>query len=1069
MRESPTFDNEDLWFPAHLSAGDSFTRPVSPDGTATITDAPFDDGIGLPRRRTPSTARRRRSTVGGVKASSWIWLTVWGAAALGIATYAARKEIATELVQSWLKGQGVAVQLRFDTLSLGHATGSFVVGDQAKPDFATRHFDTDYTLNLFARGGQPPARLKSVHLDQVTAHLTYKDGRLSFGTFDRLLRAPGEAPRDVTIDHATVAVDGDYGHVAGTGGATFHDGRLSYLTLKLPPALLKGTKLDGDFGGSDVLVHAVTGNQLQVETRLEASQLNLHDGQVVEGAAPHSVTLGDARLNVSGRLPYAEGHVSGPVSATVTVDAKTLGGKSIDVTGLAARVVLDGTIKGGVYGGRTDINASAGQWRQAGHDLRDVTIKARGLDTHISMHAVTASGAADVAAGALSHGGTKIQGARLHASHMTVSADANGIQTHFDGQADIGRIAAGDLALNQVSGPTSGDIHSDTSGGWEADLQGDATGQGSYTGLSGLSRGRRGGDQLAALDRGLDHFAFRAKGVSLSAGAGGYEWRLGAPATADLAGGGTATLTPLKPQPLISTREAGGFNLAIIGTGLPHVTLAVTGMRPTARGLSGNYDFNGEFSTAALSGFKLDARGRLSLGAGLDVSLSQPAVFSARSVDAGVALEHLSGIFAAGDNVLHIDSANWTLNGSFRTLSFDAPTLRLAMNGGQGHYKATGSGFDLRLDSGAVSDTLTGEARRFNAVVLGGQLKRDDGALSGHFTVATPRNGKPQPIGGFDVSANDVRLHSADLDFAPGGLQPADLSPQADGLRNVTGHARFDGDIHWNGRQTASTGTLKLDGLSFGGAMASGRNLNGTIDFTSLSPLQSRPGQVLSLDHLDIGLPLDQVSLPVEVEDDLVAITDGRAETAGGSIRLESASLPLSRHLAGQGTVAFDGLDFGKLIASTRLGGSLTLEGKLSGRVPFAILGGHVNFGGGRIQADAPGMLAVTRAAVTGLSADGTVTAEGEAHAATVPTGSQPFDDLSYQALEHLRYDSLDATLDGDVAHLHLRGQSAPPQPQSPRISVEDYLSGAWVKKPLALPSGTPVDLHLDVSLEGLR
>lgn len=1072
MRDSPAFDNEDLWFPSHLSAGDSFTRPIAPDGASTITDMPFDDGIGLPRRRTPAPARRRSGTMGGVKASSWIWLTVWGAAALGIATFAARKEIATELAQSWLKGQGIPAQLRFETLSFGHATGSLVIGDAAKPDFAARHFDTDFSLNLFARGGLPPARLKTLHLDQVTAHLTYKDGRLSFGALERLLKAPSDARPDVTIDHAAVTVDGDYGRMAGTGGATFHDGRLSYLSVKLPPAHLAGAKLDGEFGGGDVLVHAVTGNQLQVETRLEAALLTLHEGQVVEGAIPHNITLTDARLDVAGQM---SDHLTGPVNATVTVDARTLGGKSSTAAGLVARITLDGTIKSGVYNGATDVSATVGQWRQGGHALSDVVVRAHGLDAYISARTLRASGAADVAVDAWMHGGVKLQGVRLHAAHMTASADHTGLQARFDGKVGIGHAAMSDLSLDQVGGSVTGEIHSDTSGGWEADMQGNATGHGGYTGLGGLSRGRRGTDPLAMLDRGLDHFTFRTKGVSLSAGAGGYEWRLGTPVTADLAGGGTATLAPLKEQPLISTREPGGFSLAVIGAGLSHGTLAVSNLRPTARGFCGDYDFNGEFSTAALTALKLDARGRLSIGNGLDVSLTQPAVFSARVMDAGVRLERVSGIFAPGDHVVHIDSANWQVDGDFRTLSLEAPGLNLAMNGGQGWFNATGHGFDLHLDGAAVGDTFSGEAKRFNAVVLSGDVKRDERTANGNFTVAAPRNGKAQAVGSFDLDAaadgraGDARFHSVDFDFVPTGLQPADLSPRADGVREVSGHARFDGDLHWNGGHVSSGGRLKLDGLSFDGAMAAARNLTGAIDFTSLMPLQSRAGQALSVDHLDIGLPLDQVSANVEVDNDHIAVRDGRAETPGGPVRIERMSLPLSRHVAGEGVVAFDGLDFGKLVAATRLAGKLSFQGKLSGRVPFTILGGHIAFGGGHIQSDTPGTLAVTRAAVSSLSADGSVTAEGQSKAAVVPVGSHPFDDLAYQALEHLHYDSLEATLDGDAAHLSLRGRFAPPRPQSAHMDIADYLSGAWAQKPLALPSGTPVDLHLDVSLEGLR
>ncbi|MGZ3298316.1 MAG: hypothetical protein ACXU8O_04840 [Asticcacaulis sp.] len=92
-----------------------------------------------------------------------------------------------------------------------------------------------------------------------------------------------------------------------------------------------------------------------------------------------------------------------------------------------------------------------------------------------------------------------------------------------------------------------------------------------------------------------------------------------------------------------------------------------------------------------------------------------------------------------------------------------------------------------------------------------------------------------------------------------------------------------------------------------------------------------------------------------------------------------------------------------------------------------------------------------------------------------MPADFNPFQDMAYQAMEHLSFDQLDAKLnsqDGGVLDtvFHIKGRFDPPRPQKATVSVRDYLSGAWMHKPLNLPSGTPVELYLDipVNLDGI-
>ena len=70
--------------------------------------------------------------------------------------------------------------------------------------------------------------------------------------------------------------------------------------------------------------------------------------------------------------------------------------------------------------------------------------------------------------------------------------------------------------------------------------------------------------------------------------------------------------------------------------------------------------------------------------------------------------------------------------------------------------------------------------------------------------------------------------------------------------------------------------------------------------------------------------------------------------------------------------------------------------------------------------------------------------------------------------MEHLHYEQLDAKINSQAGGVldttfHLKGRFMPPKPQKAQVGLMDYLNGTWTQKPLNLPSGTPVELYLDV------
>jgi hypothetical protein len=1104
MREIPAFDNEDLWFPAHMSAGDSFSRPLAADG-APVESGDADDGIGLPRR--PGTGsgggprRPHSKKTGGVKASSWLWLTLWGAAALGIASYAARKDVVTEMAQGWLKSQGVPARLHFDRLSLNHASGYFVLGDPQRPDISAGHFDADFSLNPFAGGGQPMARLTRARLDQVDVHLSWKGGKLGFGTLDRLVhklsvapKTPGASPKDITIDRVSVVVDSEYGTLRAKGRADLRDGRLSYLALKLPAGSIEGVDGGGDFGGGDILVRAAGDTQLQVEARLTAPRLDLRDGgHIVEGAPAHLVQARGLSLDVSGRIPYRDdGALSGPLDAAVAVASQELRTQGVTVADADCHLKLDGRVRNGVqYDGDAGVAARIGRVTGSGVDADQVAVAADRLNIHALAGSIGVKGPLAVSAGRARRPGVVAVAATLRATRFEWSSDNIGSHADFDGAVGAANLRAGDLVLSNARATISAAADSDAgSGAWHLKAQGDLDGGASYSGLHALAQGRAASDDLVRLDRGLRDFRFHASGLGLAMAGDGhgpadFDLRLRAPVEASLAGGLTLDLTPGAGQTLLASHRPGAFDLTLEGG--PRLTLAVSGLGPSPRGgFGGNYAFDGAFTTAPVTLAKVTAKGRFTVADGLAVTLAEPLAFSAQSADLGETFTHLSGTLSQDDGaLLRAGASGWRLDGTYKALALEAPKEQLALKDGRGALSAfsiAGSkvvGLKAGLDAAALSDTSPAAAERFHPLALSGTLTQDARALTGRFTAATPNfrtAGKPTPVVAVALdndnaaSRGQLSLRTLNLTFKPGGLQPEDLSQMGTAIlaKQVTGPLSFDGAFRWQGRQTSSSGVLKIDGLSFAGAIGTAENLRGEIDFTSLSPLRSEPNQLLGIYRMQLGLPLSDLAMSLQFQGDRIAIEKATVNTPGGPVRLEPTRIAFDPKVPIDGAAAFDGLDFGKIIAATGLSNSMTFEGRLSGRVPFSILGGHITFAKGWMASDGPGNISIKRQAVTGVAASGSLTGDGHAAAAQLQPAYNPFQDLAYQAMEHLHYDQLDAKVNSQPGGVldttfHLKGRFTPPQAQKARIGLMDYLNGTWTQKPLKLPSGTPVELYLDV------
>ena len=1116
--QTVTADDEALWFPAQMGGSDSFLRVTRPDGAPEDGD----DGIGLPNPRPPrGKGGKKPPRKGGFRASSWLWIALWGTAAVSIVAVAARKEIAAEFTREWLKGQGVSARVKFDTLSFSHVSGNVLIGEEARPDVSVEHFDVDYTLDLFPSHGQPLVRLDRLHAIHPLVALVLKDGRLHFGSLDKLvqnaLNAPATGappPKLIQLDDVALLVTTDYGVVKTRGNLTVADGRIRYLNLSLPASQFNGPRGAGEIRDGSVLAKAIAGDQLEVHAAFDIADADVRGGDgVVEDSDHPDLHVQGVGLTLDAHLPYRNGALglatlTGPLSGTLSAHADGLQSSVAAGSGFEASLNFNGNLNGGTqglsYDGSARLVSRADSLNGGALDAQGVKVTAAGLSLRAGYTgkglSVAMTGAATGDLAALRQGGMSVKAAHLDLGTLSFVMDPNAAHGEFKGSLKAARATAGDLNLGAASVNFTGVARAEN-GGWTSAVTSDIAGDGSYSGLSALAAGHRKDpkapkdDAIVAMDRAFRGFAIRIRGLktvlmSGSSAVPHYDVRLNGSAEAQLTGGGRMVIAPVAGKPLMSTEARGGFALALDGSNLPKVKLDITefGYDPKASALSGRYAVSARFSTAPVSDVAVDVHGQFSSQAtGVAVTLDTPARVTVASAELGDHIENLSAtVSQTGGAIFTANPAGWHASGLYSGLSLSAPAEQVKLDGGQGRFDVFSQvdsdvlGMKLALDDATVTDALPDDQRRFNAMHLGGTLTQDRKALAGRLTAAVPVGGKAQTIAAItldnDVGTGRGRLgfdtHDY-LTFTRGGLQPGDLSPIAGNVlaKDVTGRAAFSGAFDWAGGETGSHGVLTATDIDYTGATGVSQGLGGRIVFTSLAPLQSEPGQAIAIKQMQLGVPLHDLNLSLQFQGDRIAVEAASVESPGGPLRLEPTVLPLDGKSPIAGAVAFDGLDFGAIVATTGLAQSMTFNGRLTGRVPFTIMGGHITFADGAAAADAPGRISILRSAVTGVSATGSLAANGSPAAGSAPAADfNPFQDLAFQAMEHLSYDKLDARINSAEGgkldlNFHIKGRFDPPQPQKATVSLSDYVSGKWMQKPIKLPSGTPIELYLDVPI----
>jgi hypothetical protein len=508
----------------------------------------------------------------------------------------------------------------------------------------------------------------------------------------------------------------------------------------------------------------------------------------------------------------------------------------------------------------------------------------------------------------------------------------------------------------------------------------------------------------------------------------------------------------------------GALQAALSGAGLPNATLALNNLVWSSGGLTADAALSARFNYAMMRGANVTTQGALSWESGRytfqPAQCARATLVAFQPAASDLAREVRANICAtAGQPMIAGEGAAWTFTGDARSASAFLPLGNAQVDQAAGHLAFQGVGSDFHgtatVTSGQVSDRL--KPIRFKPMLGLGSVALKAGVWRGRFTMMDVEK---TPLG--DVTFNHVLASSSGtahiaapkLTFTPDKLQPENLSPLLAAFRRAEGTASFTGDIDWTKSEIKSRGELSIDSLNFLTPLGKATAVKTNLAFTSLLPPTTADNQTVIISRIDWTLPFTSVDLRFAFSPTMVKVNALSSGWAEGRAALGSFTINMANLKQVSGTATLTSIALGSLVTASNLGERVKLEGKISGTIPFQVTPEGVRITKGRIASDGPGRLSINRSL---WNQGGTVSVNA-------------VQDFAYQALEYLAYDEMTAELNsianGRLSILFkIKGKSDPPKPQVAEIAITDIINGTALQKSVPLPSGTPIDLTLDTSL----
>jgi len=248
----------------------------------------------------------------------------------------------------------------------------------------------------------------------------------------------------------------------------------------------------------------------------------------------------------------------------------------------------------------------------------------------------------------------------------------------------------------------------------------------------------------------------------------------------------------------------------------------------------------------------------------------------------------------------------------------------------------------------------------------------------------------------------NARLRNVTIAFAPAGLQPKDLAAGLAVATEVSGILDAGGQMQWGAGDVAGVGQIQIADMAFATEDAKIEGLRLNLLVTDLSPLQTTPGQLLTIERVDSVVPMQDLEVRFSIsapEDDpfLPSLTIEKAEIGllGGRVAMEPLVLAPGDDMDKLDVALrprdFDLAELLQMVAVDGLSGS----GRISGRIPVSLSAAGVTID----------------EAVLSATGDGLIRYQSE-QASQVLGGQGEQMDLMLRALENFQYRRLTITID---------------------------------------------------------
>jgi Dicarboxylate transport len=1010
--------------------------------------------------------------------------------ATGLVVWSGRREISRELAEGWLREHGIQAAVEIDDLDATGLSGRVRLGARENPVFAADRLEVAYDLAAPWTGERFGIQTKAVRLvrPRILASVDNK-GQVRFGALQPLIDEALKSPRKsnvpgpaILVEDARLDLSTPGGRVRLTGDASLDDGQLLRLDGRLAPLRYAVPDLALTAKGATVTARK-RGDRLTVEVSLAIDSLETADADLAGGAA-----------KLSADLPYpdlARMRATGPVEARLALKAgrgRIGEGQGRD---LAADLTLAGRFDGGVdafaFLGRSRGTVRGDRLSAPSLDARSASLswEAPRLTVDHRQARTTVRGAVQSAFAAEQAlaGGAALRDLKASAGSanlgLALGAQGATLSGPLSVEATAGRAATGGLALADARLEARGEIDQGP-GGFTLALKGSARGR---SGVSGPDAQR-----LAALipnpaygkpmSQALRTFELAAPGIGLDIKEG--RTRATLPQGAKLSAPNGVTVSVAAPKGLLLDAgpegARGALQISLAGGGLPTVKALASQWRMTGGVLTTPLSLAVEnFDLPPIQGAtgQIDGQARLAGGRfTLTASKCSPLTAKAYALGDNPVTDIKARLCPTKAPLLLAGANGWNAALKFEDGEGALAVAQAKLQGikGEASFGGTG-GFErasVRVEQAAAADAAP--ERRFNPILVKGQLALSGGVWGGTFQGATPTGAALGEIRLRHVVATgkgQVDIDASKLVFAKDGLQPGDLSPMANFAREAKGPASFTGIFAWDAQGATSRGRLVANQIDFTSPIGFVATLDGAVDFDSLAPLTTRPGQSLKVVRIDSLVPLTAVESVFQLGADALHISKATFEAAKGRISIEPTNVPLGVDKTISGVIVVEHLDLGELIAASSLADKVKVDAVVDGRLPFTFGPEGLRFQQGKITAIQPGRLEISRAALSSVAASPT---DAPGAPPSPPAQVNAIQDFAYQAMENLAFDQLEAGVNStDKGRLgvlfHIKGQHDPKVAEKAKVGLIDLIRGRAFNKRIALPAKTPVDLTLDTSL----